>query len=179
MAKDIYVEFKGSDLKGDSRDTKHKDTVEVYSWSHVVRQPKSSTSSTAGGHTAERCEHGEMVFTKDIDGSTPKLLQACSAGTVINDVIIYFYRAHGGKNNVGSPSNSQNRHQYLKIELKNVIVASVAPTVSGEGIPAETFTLKYSAVRWTYDELNIAGDKSGKVNITGAWDLAKNVPNFS
>lgn len=181
MAKDIYVDFhsKGGDIKGDSRDTKHKDTVEVYSWSHVVRQPKSATSSTSGGHTAERCEHGEMVFTKDIDGSTPKLLQASSAGTIINDVTIYFYRAHGGKNTVGSPVSTQTRHQYMKIELKNVIVASVAPSVSGEGIPAETFTLKYSAVRWTYDELNIAGDKSGKVNITGAWDLAKNVPNFS
>ncbi|PPE67698.1 Hcp family type VI secretion system effector [Caldimonas caldifontis] len=179
MAKDIYVEFKGSDIKGDSRDSKHKDTVEVYTWSHVVRQPKSATASTAGGHTAERCEHGEMTFTKDIDGATPKLLQACSAGTIIGDVVVYFYRAHGGKNNVGSPSGTQSRHQYLKVELKNVIVSSVAPTVNGEGVPSETFTLKYSAVRWTYDELNITGDKSGKVNITGAWDLAKNVPNFS
>ena len=43
--KDIYVEFKGSDIKGDSRDAKHKDTVEVYSWSHTMRQPKSATAS--------------------------------------------------------------------------------------------------------------------------------------
>ncbi|MBB2488072.1 MULTISPECIES: Hcp family type VI secretion system effector [Roseateles] len=181
MAKDIYVDFhsKGGDIKGDSRDTKHKDTVEVYSWSHVVKQPKSATASTAGGHTSERCEHGEMIFTKDIDGSTPKLLQACSAGTIINDVSIYFYRAHGGKNSVGSPSGTQSRHQYLRVDLKNVIVASVQTTVSAEGIPSEVFSLKYSAVKWTYDELNIAGEKSGKVNIQGAWDLAKNVPNFS
>ena len=45
--KDIYVEFKGSDIKGDSRDAKHKDTVEVYSWSHTMRQPKSATASAA------------------------------------------------------------------------------------------------------------------------------------
>ena len=51
----------------------------------------------------------------------------------------------------------------MKIELKNVIVASVSPSVSDEGIPAETFSLKYSAVKWTYDELNIDGNKSGKV----------------
>ena len=177
MAKDIYVEFKSCDIKGDSRDSRHKDTVEVSAWKHEVRQPRSSSSSTAGGHTAERCEHGEMHFTKEVDGATPKLLQACSCGTVINDVVIYFYRAHGGKNNVGSPSGAQNRHQYLKIELKNVVVASVEPTVE-ENSGEEVFTLKYSAVRWTYDELNIGGDKSGKVNIVGAWDLARNVPNF-
>jgi type VI secretion system secreted protein Hcp len=181
MSKDIYVDFHsaGGDIKGDSRDTKHAKTVEVYSWSHLVRQPKSATSSTAGGHTSERCEHGEMVFTKDIDGATPKLLQACSAGTVINTVAIYFYRAQGGKNTVGNPASTQTRHQYLKIDLKNVIIGSVSPSVSDEGIPAETFTLKYSAVKWTYDELDITGTKAGQVNIQGAWDLAKNVPNFS
>ena len=177
--KDIYVEFKGSDLKGDSRDAKHKDTVEVYSWSHTMRQPKSATASAAGGHTAERVEHGEMLFTKDIDGASPKLYQACSSGLVVNDVIIYFYRALGGRNTTGNPSSNQTRHQYLKIELKNVIIASVSPTVSEEGIPKETFSLKYSAVKWTYDELNIDGSKSGKVNIQGAWNLAKNTPNLT
>lgn len=177
--KDIYVEFVGSDIKGDSRDSKHKDTVEVSAWQHAIRQPKSSTSSGSGGHTAERVEHDEMVFTKDIDGSSPKLYQACSSGVVVNDVAIYFYRAFGGKNSTGNPSSTQNRHQYLKIELKNVIVGSVVPSVSDEGIPTETFSLKYSAVRWTYDELNIDGNKSGKVNIQGAWNLATNTPSLS
>ncbi|MCW7537706.1 type VI secretion system tube protein Hcp [Aquabacterium sp. A7-Y] len=178
MAKDIYVDFKSSDIKGDSRDKAHKDTVEVYSWSHLVRQPKSATSSTSGGHTSERCEHGEMVFTKDIDGATPKLLQACSAGTVINDVVISFYRAHGGKNNVGDTAGNQLRHLYLQIELKNVVVASVAPTVSSEGLPTETFTLKYSSVQWMYDELNVTGDKGARQKIKGAWNLATNTPSF-
>lgn len=177
--KDIYVEFKGSDIKGDSRDQAHKDQIEVSTWQHEIRQPKSATASGSGGHTAERCEHGEMLFTKDIDGSSPKLYQACSSGLVVNDVVIYFYRAHGGRNSAGNPSDTQNRHQYLKVELKNVIVSSVSPSVSSEGIPTETFSLKYSAVRWTYDELNIDGSKTGKVNIQGAWNLAKNTPSFS
>lgn len=177
--KDIYVEFKGSDIKGDSRDAKHKDQVEVYTWAHTILQPKSATASSSGGHTAERCEHGDMVFTKDIDGSSPKLYQACSSGLVVNDVVIYFYRAHGGKNSTGNPGNTQNRHQYQKIELKNVLISSISPNVSSEGIPMETFALKYSAVKWTYDELNIDGNKSGKVNIQGAWNLATNTPSLS
>ena len=66
-----------------------------------------------------------------------------------------------------------------KIELKNVIIASVSPAVDEEGIPKESFSLKYSAVKWTYDELNIDGTKTGKVNIQGAWNLAKNTPNLT
>ncbi|MFV5213862.1 Hcp family type VI secretion system effector [Azonexus caeni] len=177
--KDIYVEFKGSDIKGDSRDARHKDQVEVSTWSHTMRQPKSATASGAGGHTAERVEHGEMFFTKNIDGSSPKLYQACSSGLVVNDVVIYFYRAFGGKNTTGTPSGTQNRHQYMKIELKNVIIASVSPSVDSEDIPSETFSLKYSAIKWTYDELNIDGNKSGKVNIQGAWNLATNTPSLT
>lgn len=174
--KDIYVDFKSSkEIKGDSRDDKHKGTVEVYSWSHTMRQPKSATASSAGGHTAERVEHGEMIFTKDIDAASPKLYLACSAGTVITDVEIFFYRALGGSNATGT---GQTRHEYLKIALKNAIVASVSPMVDSEGIPKETFSLKYSAVEWLYNELTNDG-KLGKQKIQGAWNLAKNTPTLN
>ena len=76
--KDIYVVFKSGDIKGETRDAKHSadNAIEVSSWSHVIQQPKSATASTAGGHTAERTEHGEMVFMKDIDAASTKLWEA-------------------------------------------------------------------------------------------------------
>ena len=43
--KDIYVQFIGKyKVDGESRDTEHKDWLEVNSWSHKIRQPKSATS---------------------------------------------------------------------------------------------------------------------------------------
>ncbi|MFI7964587.1 type VI secretion system tube protein Hcp, partial [Acinetobacter baumannii] len=61
--KDIYVEFRGKyKVDGESRDSEHKGWLEVNSWSHNIRQPKSATSSSVGGHTAERVEHSDMVF---------------------------------------------------------------------------------------------------------------------
>jgi len=80
--KDIYVDFKSGEIKGDSRDAKHKDAVEVTTFSHMISQPKSSTASSAGGHTSERVEFGDLVFTKDIDYATPALMAACSSGTL-------------------------------------------------------------------------------------------------
>ena len=64
--KDIYVQFRGKyKVDGESRDSEHKDWLEVNSWAHNMRQPKSATSSSVGGHTAERVEHSDMLFIKD------------------------------------------------------------------------------------------------------------------
>ena len=119
-----------------------------FSWRHKITQPKSSTASTAGGHTAERTEHEEMFFTKDIDSASPKLWHAASAGTYYDLVEVYFYRALGGKNTSGTDVTRVN---YLKVEMKDVIVSSVETNIGSGELPAETFGLKYSAIKWTYN----------------------------
>ena len=65
--KDIYIKFGNPAIKGESQDKDHAHWIEASSWTHHIAQPKSATASTSGGFTAERCEHGDMVFTKDID----------------------------------------------------------------------------------------------------------------
>ena len=169
--KDIYVKFgrplNGKEIKGESRDNGHLTPwFEVSSWSHFIRQPKSATASTAGGHTAERCEHGEMVFTKDIDMVSPQLWEASSAGTLYDDIEIDFMRANG----------TDGRVLYLKIRLKKAIISHVSPTVDKEGLPTETFGLKYSAVEWTYTQQTMDG--KSKPGTTANWSLATNKPVF-
>src|ERR1700744_3451591 len=106
--KDAYIQFTGPNIQGESQDKDHANWVEVSSWTHRIVQPKSATASTAGGHTAERCEHDEMVFTKDIDVVSPSLYQACSGGTTFGEVTVDFMRADGdGK-----------RVKYLEVKLK-------------------------------------------------------------
>jgi type VI secretion system secreted protein Hcp len=179
--KDIYVVFKNGDIKGETRDAKHSadKAIEVSSWSHTIQQPKSATASTAGGHTAERTEHGEMIFTKDIDAASTKLWQAASAGTVYKDVEIYFYRALGGSD---TTQTGNKRVNYLKIQLKNVIVSKVTANIGdndGNEIPTETFGLRYSAVQWTYNDSPLDGASQKNTNVSGMWNLAKNEVSFS
>ena len=177
--KDIYVVFKSGDIKGESRDSKHKadKAVEVSSYEHFIRQPKSSSASSAGGHTAERTEHGEMVFTKDVDSASTKLWQACSAGTVYKDVEVYFYRALGGSN---TTQTGNKRVNYLKVALKNVVISSVTSNIaSGSELPTETFGLRYSAVQWTYNEAPIDGSTAANTNVQGMWNLKDNTVSFA
>jgi type VI secretion system secreted protein Hcp len=169
--KDIYVKFEGaSELQGDSTDTKHANEIEVSTFKHQVSQPKSSSASTAGAHTAERTEHGEMLFTKDIDKATSKLHRACSAGTVYPKVVITFYRAYGGKN---TTSTSQTRIDYYKIVLEDVVVSSVETVIDGGELPAEGFGLKYGKITWEYKQHKHDGSATS-TGIAG-WDLRKNV----
>jgi type VI secretion system secreted protein Hcp len=178
MAADVYVVFANSDIKGDSRDEKHgKDNaVEVTSWSHSITQPKSATASSAGGHTSERCVHGEMMFGKLLDAASPKLWAASSAGTVIAKVEVFFYRALGGVDKVATKNE---RFEYLKITMNNVIISSVSPSLAGDDFPTESFGLTYSAIEWTYNELDVTGKPGKNKNIKGAWNLAKNTPSLA
>ena len=170
--KDIYVKFEGaSELNGDSTDTKHKDEIECSSFSHQVFQPKSSSASSAGGHTAERTEHGEMLFTKDIDKATSKLLRAASAATTYPKVLITFYRAAGGKS---ATATSQTRVDYYKIVLEDVVVSSVATSIGSGELPTETFGLKYGKIVWEYKKQTTSGDPAVSTGTAG-WDLRKNI----
>ncbi len=174
--KDIYVKFntpyQGKQIVGETRDgglgnAQHgAGWFEVESWSHLIRQPKSATASTAGGHTAERCEHNEMVFTKDLDNVSPQLWEACSAGTLYDNVEIHFMRSNG----------TESRVMYLKIVLKKVVIAHVAPAVNAEGLPTETFGLKYSAVQWTYTKQKMDG--TVQAGTVAQWSLATNKAAF-
>lgn len=165
--KDIYLKFtkkiNSKDIPGESLDDKHKDGkwMEITSWSQSIRQPKSATASTAGGHTSERCEHGEMLFTKDLDISSPYIWEACSAAYAY-DVEIEFYRAQG-----------TTRTMYLSIKLTDAIVSSVNPSVEAEGLPHETMGLKYAKVVWNYKGSTTQG-KDNVGNNIGGWDLGLN-----
>lgn len=165
--KDIYVKFDGPNIKGESDDKDHAGWIEVNSWSHAISQPKSATASSAGGHTAERCEHDDMVFEKVLDLVSPQLYQACSSGQTFKEVTINFMRADGDGARV----------KYLEVKLKNAIISSVAPSIQGEGLPVEKFGLKYAAIQWKYTQQKSEGGSGGTSQ--GAWSLTKNDKTFN
>jgi type VI secretion system secreted protein Hcp len=160
MAIDVYLQIDG--IKGESMDDKHKDWIECSSVVWGVKQPKSATASTGGGHTAERCEHDEVVISKLADLSTPILLQTCAAGKTIPKAMIEFMRADG----------QGERVKYFVIELENVLIAKVAPEVSEGSIIREKVGLKFSKIKYKYTQQKVSGGAGG--NTSGGWDLASN-----
>ena len=93
MASDAYLQLDG--IKGESQDQGHTDWIEVSGVRWGIQQPKSATSSTAGGHTAERAELTDITFEKIADLASPILMQTCAMGKTIPKAKFEFMRADG------------------------------------------------------------------------------------
>jgi len=160
MATDVYLQLDG--IKGESTDFAHQGWIEIESAQWGVMQPKSATASTAGGHTAERCEHKTIALTKLADLASPMLMQTCSMGKTLSKAKLEFMRADGD----GKPI------KYYEVELENIFVATMDQVVHGGTILQDSFSLRFSKVKWKYTQQKIGGGTSG--NTAGGWDLACN-----
>lgn len=160
MAIDVYLQLDG--IKGESTDSQHAGWIECSMADWLIRQPKSATSSTSGGHTAERCEHSTVALRKLSDLATPILLQYCSMGKTIPSCRIEFFRADG----------MGDRVKYFELEMTNVLVSEVSPEVHEGDFMSEHVSLKYSKVKWRYTQQKISGGARGLT--AGGWDLAIN-----
>jgi type VI secretion system secreted protein Hcp len=165
MAFDTFIKIDG--IPGESTDDKHKDWIEVLSFHHGMSQPTTATASSAGGGTAERCEHQDLSIVKLLDKASPKLYEYCSSGKHIKEVTLEMCRASGDK------------LKYMEVKLEQVIISHVAPggTSGGsDGFPSEAVSFNYGKIKWTYTQQKRA-DGSGGGNVTGGWDLTANKVN--
>jgi type VI secretion system secreted protein Hcp len=160
MAIDVYLRIDG--IKGESADSAHQGWIEVATAQWGVRQPKSATASTGGGHTAERCEHSSLSISKLADLSSPLLMQNCSAGRTIPKAKLEFMRADG----------QGERVKYYEVELENVLIGSMTQVVHEGDILYDSIGLKFSKVQWKYTQQKIGGGAGG--NTAGGWDLSSN-----
>lgn len=160
MAIDVYLQIDG--IKGESQDDKYKDWIELTSAEWGVIQPRSATASTAGGHTAERCELRSISVTKLADLSSPILMQTCAAGKTLPKARLEFMRADG----------QGARIKYYEVELENVLIGSINQAAHEGGILQDSLGLKFSKVRWKYTQQKISGGAGG--NTAGGWDAATN-----
>lgn len=160
MAIDVYLQIDG--IKGESQDEKHQNRIECETVHWSIRQPKSATSSTGGGHTAEHAELDEITLSKIADLASPILMQHCAMGKTIPKARFEFMRADGN----GIPV------RYFEIELENVLIGSISPGIAAGTLLTEHLSLKFSKVKWKYSQQKIAGGTG--CSTMGGWDLAAN-----
>lgn len=160
MAIDVYLQIDG--IKGESTDEKHKDWIECAAVHWSITQPKSACSSSSGGHTAERCELSDILLRKVADMSSPILMQTCAMGKTIPKAKFEFMRADGQ----GVPI------KYFEIELENVLIGQVTPSIEEGNILTESVGLKFSKIKWKYTQQKVGGGIGG--NTAGGWDSSAN-----
>ncbi len=156
MSADAYLKVK--DINGKSTDDKHKDWIEVLSYSWGVSQ----SASGGGMQTEGRANLQDLSITKELDIASPKLAEECAKGTRIDEVKMELCRA-GGK-----------QEKYMEYTLEKCIVSSYSTGGGGGGTPVETITFNYGKIKWNYIKLDDKGSAAG--NVPGGWDCIANKP---
>lgn len=165
MPFDAFIKIEG--IPGESTDDKHKDWIEVLSFSTGVSQATAGSASTSGGASAQRADFQYFSFVKTLDKSSPKLALACADGTHIKTVTLELCRA-GGSDKV----------KYYEIKMSDCMISGYRPGGSshgGENLPLEEINIDYAKIEWTYVQQKRA-DGSGGGQVAGGWDRMLNKP---
>jgi type VI secretion system secreted protein Hcp len=158
MAMDMFIKI--GDLKGESEDKTHKDSVDVLAWSWGLSQ--SGTTHIGQGSGAGKVNVQDLSFTKYIDVSSPELMLACCNGKHFPEAKLTVRKA------------GETPLEYLKITMTDVMVASVSTGGSGgEDKLTENVTLNFGKVKVEYVEQTKTGGQGAKP--TMGWDIAANV----
>jgi type VI secretion system secreted protein Hcp len=133
MAVDIFAKL--GDIKGESTDAKHKDEIEVLSFSWGVTN---AAPAGWGGGAASKATFQDLSIVHRIDKATPLLMQACATGTHLKEATITHRKAGKGQ------------QEFLIVKMNDIIITGVAHSGSADQPAAETVSLAFAKVELEY-----------------------------
>ena len=138
-------------IKGESRDAKHKDEIDLVSWSWGVSQ---SGTFRHGGGGAGEASFTDFNFTHHLDKASPVLMTACATGEQIKEATITVRKAGKGE------------QEYLVIAMTDVLVTSVSTSGSEGDTAMEAVSLSFAKVDLVYTPQNSDGSLDDGVHFT-------------
>jgi type VI secretion system secreted protein Hcp len=141
MATDFFLKLDG--IKGESKDDKHKDEIQLESFSWGASQ---ATSVAGGGLAAGKAQFQDFHFVMTVNKASPTLLQNCAIGKHIPSAYIVARKA------------GEKPMEYLKIKLVDVLVSSYQTGGSAHGdLPMDQVSLVYGSMTYEYYEQDAKG----------------------
>jgi type VI secretion system secreted protein Hcp len=158
MSVDLFM--KVGDLKGESKDARHVDEIDVLAWSWGLSQ--SGTTRMGPGAGAGKVSVQDLSFTKYIDKSSMNLVIACCNGKHYPEA----------KLTVRKPGDRP--LEYLTITMKDCLITSVSTGgSSGEDRLTENVTINFASFIAEYKPQK--PDGSADASVFAKWDIARNV----
>jgi type VI secretion system secreted protein Hcp len=156
VASDIFAKL--GDIKGESLDDKHKDEIEVLSWSWGVTNAAPASTGTGAG--AGKPKFQDFSFTHKIDKASPVLMQACATGVHLKEATITHRKAGKGQ------------QEFLIIKMNDVIVTALTDGDTSDGGSSETVSLAFAKVDVEYKPQKADGSLDAGVHFK--YDLKAN-----
>jgi type VI secretion system secreted protein Hcp len=146
MAVDYFLKLEG--IQGESVDDKHKNEIQIMSWSWGA----SNVSSVAGtgGSGAGKADLSDLSVMAYFDKSTPKFFKSVCKGDHIPTGTLTATKGGADK-------------PYLKVDFKELFVTSLQLSASSE-IPTVSISFSYNEIKLDYSQQ----DEKGNLTSTGA-----------
>jgi type VI secretion system secreted protein Hcp len=160
MSIDMFLKLDG--IKGESRDAKHKEEIDIDGFSFGVSQI--GLGGRSGGSGAGKAEFSDVTIHKRSDKASPVLMMNCATGEHIKEGLITVRKAGGGK---------QGGQEYYKIKLTDILISSFQNSGDAQSdVPMETISLNFATVTFSYQPQNDDGTLGGAVS--GGYDVRQN-----
>jgi len=157
MAVDMFLKLDG--IKGESADAKHKDEIQIQSFSWGMTQ--AGTHGFGGGGGAGKVSVQDISIVKLVDKSSPELMLACANGKHIKDGLLTVRKA------------GEKPLEYMKIKLTDVLVSSVQEAGNGHELLSESVSLNFAKFQVEYQQQSHDGSAQGGPVMMG-WDIKAN-----
>jgi type VI secretion system secreted protein Hcp len=151
----VYLKFEGID--GEVTQSQHEKWIEIHSFQFGVGRGIGTPTGSSKNRESSSASVSEIVVTKTMDSSSPKLFTESATGTKGKKVEIHFI-------STGDPGLT-----YAQYTLEDTLISGYSLSSGGDR-PSESISLNFTKVEFKmtpYDDKNAAGTP-----ITVSYDLA-------
>ena len=154
---DYFLKLDG--IEGESPDAKHKNEIQVESWSWGATQ--SGGHAYGGGGGAGKVSMQDFNFVMRVNKASPKLMLACANGEHIKKAVLTCRKA------------GKEQQEYLVVNFEDLLVSSFQTGGStGDVIPMDQISLNFAKISYAYKEQKADGTLGGAVTV--GYDLKQN-----
>ena len=162
MATEIFLNLNDKAITGESIRDGHTDEIDVVSFSfdvHHVGQKEGTGEKMTHG----KAEFGDVQIAKHVDKASPKLMEACAAGTHYTKAVL----------TMRSTSSNTDKVDFYVVSFGDLIISSFNNSGASENDQlVEHITISYSRVNFKYTVQKKDGTSGGSVE--GKWNVKTN-----
>jgi len=146
---DYFLKIDG--IEGESQDAKHKNEIQLESWSFGATQH--GTAHTGAGMGAGKVEMGDFHFVMRANKASPKLFLACCNGEHIKKAVLTCRKA------------GKDQQEYLKWTFTEFLISSyqTGGHAGSDILPMDQISINHTECQFDYKEQKADGTLGGAV----------------